>query len=89
MVERTALLALNFYKKAAFTGSDGNKRYRVEKIEIATDTEGETEVKLQATIWPGPFAFAKTEDEKKRRQTASFSEDGLQELVDWINATEV
>ena len=34
MIDRHSLLALNFYKKSPFTGSDGNMRYRVEKIEF-------------------------------------------------------
>ena len=50
MIDRHSLLALNFYKKSPFTGSDGNMRYRVEKIEFPIpDTEDEKEVKLQAT----------------------------------------
>ena len=64
MIDRHSLLELNFYKKSPFTGSDGNMRYRVEKIEFPIpDTEDEKEVKLQATIWPGPFAFAKKYEE--------------------------
>ena len=86
MIDRHSLLALNFYKKSPCTGSDGNMRYRVEKIEFPIpDTEDEKEVKLQATIWPGPFAFAKTDEEKMTRQTADFSEEGLCALVDWLN----
>ena len=82
MINRKELLSLNFYKSKPFTGSDGNLRYRVEKIEDPSDA---TQTLLQATVWPGPYAFAKTPDEKKAHHTAAFSEEGLQELVDWMN----
>lgn len=88
MIERSDLLSLNFYKSKPFTGSDGNLRYRVEKIEVPDDSgedDGATKAMLQATVWPGPFAFAKTADEKKTRHTAAFSEEGMQDLVDWMN----
>ena len=52
-------------------------RYRVEKIEFPIpDTEDEKEVKLQATIWPGPFAFAKTDEEKMNKEVAVYAGDG-------------
>ena len=39
MVQRKDLLALNFYKKLPFHGSDGDKRYRVEKfVQKVTET---------------------------------------------------
>ena len=42
MIDRHSLLALNFYKKSPFTGSDGNMRYLVEKIEFPIpDSEDE------------------------------------------------
>jgi hypothetical protein len=99
MIQRTDLLALNFYEKEPFTGSDGNMRYRVEKILVpdtlpqGTDADAAgaqaaapaTHKELQATIWPGPFAFAKTSEDKKTRHQAAFSEEGIQELVTWMN----
>ncbi len=85
MLERKALLALNFYKRKPFTGSDGNLRYRIEKVELPIADSEETETKLQATIWPGPFAFAKTPDEKKTTYQTAFSEEGLQDITQWIN----
>lgn len=85
MIERKSLLALNFYKSSPFTGSDGNLRYRIEKVQLPVEGSEETESKLQATIWPGPFAFANTPDEKKTTFLAAFSEEGLQDITDWIN----
>ena len=86
MIERKRLLSLGYYKKAAsFTGSDGNKNYKVEKVE---DKEAGTK-NLMATVWPGPFCFEKTAEEKKKTHLSEFSEEGLLELVDWMNETDV
>lgn len=89
MIERKSLLALNFYKSSPFTGSDGNKRYRIEKVSCPIPDSEESESKLQATIWPGPFAYASTPDKKKTTYLAAFSEEGLQDITDWINTQQV
>ena len=82
MIERKRLLSLGYYKKApSFTGSDGNKNYKIEKVE---DKEAGTK-QLLATVWPGPFCFEKTNDEKKQTCLADFSEEGLLQLVNWMN----
>ncbi len=85
MIVRHDLLALNFYKKAAFTGSSDGMRYRVEKIELPVEDSEDTIVKLQASIWPEPFSYANTDPDKIIRHEADFSEEGLVELVDWMN----
>lgn len=85
MIERRRLLSLGYYKKApSFTGSDKNKCYKIEKV-----SEEGAEDLFMATIWPGPYSSENTPDEKKLSQTAPFTEDGLQELVDWMNSTDV
>lgn len=93
MIERKRILSLGYYDRAAsFTGSDKNKNFKVEKIMIEQLEDGNTEptkIKmLQATVWPGPFCFDKTDDDKKISQTAAFSEDGLIDLVNWMNSIE-
>ena len=89
MIDRKRLLSLGYYKKAAsFTGSDKNKCYKIERVTIELGPE-ETESKFQATIWPGPFAFDNTADELKQTRQADFTEEGLMELVDWMNETKV
>ena len=86
MIERKRLLSMGYYaKKAVFTGSDGNKNYRVEQY-IPEESEDKL---LKATVWPGPFCFDKTPDDKKQANTAPFSEEGLLQLVDWMNETSV
>lgn len=86
MIERKRLLSIGYYKKApSFTGSDKNKCYKIEKFV----EEGVEEPVFKATIWPGPYSSENTDDELKQSKTAPFNEDGLQELVDWMNSLEI
>ena len=65
MIKRKDLLALSFYEKSPFTGSEGPMNYRVEKITQKTaDGDGEEKL-LQATIWPGPLCFSSDRRGKK------------------------
>ncbi len=79
MIERKDLLALNFYKKLPFTGSMKNMRYRIEKV-----TEDEIDM-LKAWVYPKPFCFDATPDEKKSFKLFEFSEDGLLNVTGWLN----
>ena len=86
MIERKRLLSLGYYKKApSFTGSDKNKCYKIENIH---PEESEDDL-FQATIWPGPYSSENTPDEVKQKNTAPFTEEGLQELVDWMNQIDI
>lgn len=93
MIERKRLLSIGYYKKApSFTGSDKNKNYKVEKINVKVNEDPEdteTIPKFQATVWPGPYCLDKTSDELKQVNTADFNEDGLNELVDWMNSIDI
>lgn len=83
MINRDRLLSLGYYKKApSFTGSDGNKCYKIEKYQ----EEGSEDLLFRVSIWAGPFSSENTPDEKKQFNTAPFTEEGLQELVDWMNS---
>ena len=85
MIERSRLLSLGYYKKApSFTGSDGKKCYKIEKFQ----EEGSEEVLFKATIWEGPFSSENTPEENKVSKKAPFTEEGLLELVDWMNGYE-
>lgn len=66
--------AKNCKLKASYQGM----RYQVEQVE-----EGE-EKKLQATVWPEPFCFEKTPEEKKEAAYFSCSEQGLDEVYQWL-----
>ncbi len=86
MIERNRLLSLGYYKKApSFTGSDGNKCYKIEKY----TEEGSDTPQFKATIWHGPFSSENTPDDAKQTKLADFTEDGLESLVEWMNSLEI
>ena len=70
--------ALNYIKKERFTGSDAGMRFMFEKKK--TD---EKEVIL-ACVWPEPFSFEKTEEDKKEYKEFVLTDEGLQEAVEWV-----
>ncbi|MQN00803.1 MAG: hypothetical protein DUD27_05480 [Lachnospiraceae bacterium] len=83
MVQRKDLLHLSFYEKSPYLGSDGPLRYRIEKSE-----EGEDDAKkkvMKVTIWPGPFSFDKTPEEKMSSVNFEFKEEALDEIAKWIS----
>ena len=90
-IELKDLLSLEFYKKSPYTGSAGVMRFRIEKIDVVIqegegDEPDQTERQLQATIWKGPLAFAHTQEEKTTH-TAPFTNEGLEEICNWLNDT--
>ena len=52
---------MEYLKKTEFTGCHQGMRYRLEQTE---DPEGGK--KLLVTVWPEPFNFLKTPEEKKQ-----------------------
>ena len=40
---------------------------------------------LMATVWPEPFSYENTDDEKKLTKEFPFSEEGKLAAVDWLN----
>lgn len=79
MIKRQDLLALDFYKREKFTGSFCGMRYRVETCIEKPD------LKLKATVWPEPYAFDATEDDKKTAEEFDYSEDGMCKVAQWLN----
>lgn len=73
-------LNLNYYKKTTFTGWMKPIRFM---IKMEKPEEGEAF--FHAWIWPEPYTFALTDDNKKIENTAPFTEDGKRQIVDWIN----
>lgn len=80
MLTRADFLSLNFVKKEDYAGSYQGLRYMLHQEDV------EDEKKLRAYIWPEPFCFEATEDEKKLSELFEFSEDGLAKAIDWMNA---
>lgn len=75
MIEKSELMPLNYYKKSVFTGGYHGMRYRIEKVEE----------EFLVTIWPEPYNFETTEEEKKEYQRFAFSEEGKEGMVQWMN----
>lgn len=72
-----------------FLGSFKGMRYRIERnpMEVVAykpkDKRGEAAFKV--TIWPEPFSFENTPDEKKESKEFSFDEVGKRQLTEWLN----
>lgn len=73
MIEK--MLPFQFLKKSFFYGSYQGMNYRI----------GANEGRLELCIWPGPFIFDKTPQEKKQFYHFDFSEKGYDELMSCLN----
>ncbi len=72
-----------FYrKKAILNASYEGMRYRVQR---KTWTEDEQECNcLVATIWPEPFCYEKTPEEKREAREFPYEEESLDLIYDWL-----
>lgn len=91
MIDLHGDISIPFLKKSRFTGSYRGMRYQLQKfdkvVEEATEEqEAKTEPLIRAVIWPEPFNFEVTADEKKHSADFPFNMDGLWAAVDWLNA---
>ena len=90
MIELHGQISMAFLKKSRFTGSYQGMRYLLQKAERtkeqgSQEQEDKTETVLEAVIWPEPFHYEKTEEEKKQKKDFTFHEDGRWEAVGWLN----
>ena len=77
---------MEYLKKTEFTGCHQGMRYRLEGITDAEGAAGGTGgKKLLCTVWPEPFAFFKTPEEKRETAEFPFGEDGVAEAICWMN----
>lgn len=79
MIEKEKFHVLNYVKKEEYTGSMNGMRYMLRKKAV-----GE-EVRLETVIWPEPFGYGKTPEEKKQRKEFPLSTEGVEQAVDWMN----
>ena len=99
MIDLHGDISIPFLKKSRFTGSCLGMRYMlvkaenvIQEAERISGPDGEeqeipakTEMVIRAVIWPEPFNYEVTPDEKKHSRDFPFSQDGLWEAVDWLN----
>lgn len=80
MIDLHGDISIPFLKKSRFTGSWKGMRYQLERA------EGAEAPVIRATIWPEPFNFERTPEEKKHSQDFTFETEGIWAAVDWLNA---
>lgn len=96
MIDLHGDISIPFLKKSRFTGSYLGMRYQLMKAErpknqMSPENGGEAasreemETVIRAVIWPEPFNFEVTPEEKKHSRDFSFDADGLWAAVDWLN----
>lgn len=91
MIDLHGNISIPYLKKSRFTGSFQGMRYQLQKAErvlneAGEDKPAETETVIRAVIWPEPFNFETTPDEKKHSEEFPFTQEGIWEAVDWLNA---
>ena len=79
MIDKEKFHVLNYIKKEEYTASMEGMRYMLKKKETGEES------RLEAVIWPEPYCYAKTEEEKKRRKEFPFSPEGIKQAADWLN----
>ena len=71
----SATISIQYIKKDDFTGSFKGMRYRLSKM-----GDG-----MEVVIWPGPYNYIKTPDQKKQRKEFALTIEGKEEAVKWLN----
>lgn len=80
MIDLSGMVSVAFLKKSVFTGGYQGMRYLLGRKE--TEDGG---VMLEAVIWPEPFNYEHTAEERKQRAVFPFDGDGLKKAVEWLN----
>lgn len=75
MIKKENFVPMAFFKKEVYTGSQKGMRYRVEK----------SEEEFHACVYPEPYSYDATPEEKKTRTTAPFTEEGRESIINWLN----
>lgn len=79
MLDKNNLHVFNYIKREEYCASIEGMRYMLRKKETEVGN------RLEVIIWPQPYCYAKTPEEKKQRRTFSFSPEGLEEAIGWMN----
>ena len=79
MLDEKSILSLNFLTYGGVqTGDHHGMRYRMVRGGEKPDYH------IDAWVWPEPFSFDATEEEKKTHQEFPFSEEGRHEAIAWM-----
>lgn len=82
MIDLSGMISIPLLKKEVFCGSEKGMRFRLAKV-----SSEETGDELEAVIWPEPFNYETTAEEKKERKQFPFTKEGIGQAVDWMNKT--
>ena len=73
----------------AYFGSHKGMRYRLAREPLEnvkfTPVDERKPATLMATVWPEPYAYAKTDKSLMTSENFEVSQEGLEEAVKWIN----
>ncbi len=75
----------------AYFGSHRGMRFRLArdplaKVALASREKQEEGAHFLLTLWPGPWSFDRTPEEKRTEFRFPFTEEGLREAVECLNA---
>ena len=75
MIKAEEFNYLNYIKKEELVGSDTGMRYMLKK-------SGES---IVVTIWPEPYCYSKTPEDKKICKEVPLTKEGVEEARIWMN----
>jgi len=90
-IEKNVFFNLKHYEYGeAFFGSYKGMRYRLareplENVVFIPVDQRDPSARLKATVWPEPYSYHDTEEEKKVSELFEITEEGFEEAVRWIN----
>jgi len=90
MLRKGDLLNIGYYDYGQyFTGSLDGLRFRLgrdplEKVNF-TPKDKRGEAKLKLTVWPEPFSFDHTDDDKKKDHYFDYSNEGIENIIEFLN----
>ena len=79
MIDLHGQAGLPYINRGVYTGSYEGMRYRLRM------KEEEDKKTLEAVIYPEPYCFEKTAEDKKEAREFPFTDEGFQQAIAWLN----
>lgn len=81
---------LTWYEHAQpYLGSFRGMRYRIARNPMEdvalTPADKKGDAEFEIIIWPEPFCFEETQEDKKTTAYFPFTEEGKAQMIDWLN----
>ncbi len=90
-IEKKVFFNLRHYEYGeAFFGSYKGMRYRLareplEHVFFVPVEDRDPNARLMATVWPEPYSYFDTEEDKKTSELFTIDEEGFDNAIRWIN----